>query len=81
MQKELLCYAIIPMKSNKEFKATKLNDTNLVTPNSEFLIISDVESTFNRMEDCSDMLIITNSVDVTLLGRIKFCWKFLFNYK
>jgi hypothetical protein len=80
MNKEIICYAIIPLK-NKEIVLTDFDNTNTFKKTTDILCINSEKSTYNTFTDTNNILILGNSVDCsTFIKRLHFCINFLFKY-
>jgi hypothetical protein len=80
MNKEIICYAIIPLKGG-EIKLTEFDNTNLFENSNDILAINSIKSEYNTFKDTSNIFIIGNSVKSdTFMERFRFCFKFLFKY-
>jgi hypothetical protein len=82
MKKELICYAIIPLKG-KDLKLTDFNETNTFSQDAKnILCVTDTECSYTQFNGCKDILILNNVADIkTFWKRLKFCFCLLFNWR
>lgn len=81
MIKEILCFAIIPLKG-KTIKPTDPDESNQIDNCDDILHIGKYPMTHNIITNSSNIVFIDHEVDSSSFRkRLKFCWKFLFHYK